>query len=101
MAASCTSASSAARWRRARLSVDATAALAIPGVVGMLHGRPMFRATICFGVVVMDEPFLADGEVLYSGQPVAVVAAESPAALGERRKAVGEWNAGGEPILAI
>ena len=43
----------------------------------------MCRGTIVFGLVVADEPFLADGELLYVGQPVAVVAATSPAALGE------------------
>ena len=40
--------------------------------------RPMCRGTTCSALVVADEPFLADGELLYLGQPVAVVAATSP-----------------------
>src|SRR6478672_4623457 len=53
------------------LSVDTSAALTIPGVVGCytvadVPGHNMF------GVVVRDEPFLADGELLYLGQPVAM-----------------------------
>ena len=82
------------------LSVDTSAALAIPGVVGCytvadVPGHNMF------GVVVMDEPFLADGEVLYLGQPVAVVAAESPAALEKGRKAVRVECRAAEPILDL
>ncbi len=37
-----------------------------------------------FGLVVADEPFLADGELLYFGQPVAVVAADESSSVGER-----------------
>ena len=80
--------------------MDASAALAIPGVVGCytvadVPGHNMF------GVVVMDEPFLADGEVLYLGQPVAVVAAESPDALEKGRKAVRVECRAAEPILDL
>src|SRR6185295_12601205 len=59
------------------LSVDTSAASAMPGVscyiAADVPGHNMF------GVIIMDEPFLAAGEVLYLGQPVAIVAAESPA----------------------
>ena len=41
-----------------------------------------------FGPVVQDEPFLADRELLYLGQPVVVVAAESPESLQAVRRAV-------------
>ena len=82
------------------LSVDTSAALAVPGVVGCytvadVPGHNMF------GVVVMDEPFLADGELLYLGQPVAVVAAESPAALEKARKAVRVEYRAAEPLLDL
>src|SRR4051794_18628064 len=82
------------------LNVDTSAALAIPGVVGCytvadVPGRNMF------GVVIIDEPFLADGEVLYLGQPVAVVAAETPAALEKGRKAVRVECRATEPILDL
>jgi xanthine dehydrogenase large subunit len=82
------------------LGVDTSAALAIPGVVGCytvadIPGRNLF------GVVVMDEPFLADGEVVYLGQPVAVVAADSPDALEKGRKAVRVECRAAEPILDL
>src|SRR5882672_11242660 len=79
------------------LGVDTSAATLIPGVVGCytvadVPGHNMF------GVVVRDEPFLADGEVLYLGQPVAIVAAESPEALEKGRKAVRVECQATEPI---
>src|SRR3954471_13885969 len=82
------------------LNVDTSAALAIPGVVGCytvadVPGRNMF------GVVIIDEPFLADGEVVYLGQPVAVVAAENPEALEKGRKAVRVECRATEPILEL
>src|SRR3954467_15873376 len=82
------------------LNVDTSAALAIPGVVGCytvadVPGRNMF------GVVIIDEPFLADGEVLYLDQPVAIVAAETPAALEKGCKAVRVECRAAEPILDL
>ena len=82
------------------LNVDASAALAVPGVVGCWtaadvpgHNR--------FGLVVADEPFLADGELLYVGQPVAGIAATSPMALAKGRKAVRIGCRAAEPILDL
>src|SRR5687767_2387176 len=69
------------------LTIDASEALALPGVVGCYTAADV-PGHKKFGVVVIDEPFLADGEVLYLGQPVAVVAAETPEALAAARKAV-------------
>ncbi len=79
-------------------SVDTSAALAIPGVVGCytvadVPGHNMF------GVVVVDEPFLADRALLYLGQPVAIVAAESPEALEKGRKAVRIDCHAAQPLL--
>ena len=48
------------------LSVDASAALAVPGVVGCYTAADVPGHNM-FGVVVADEPFLADGEALVSG----------------------------------
>ncbi len=80
--------------------IDTSAALAVPGVVGCYtaadvpgHNR--------FGLVVADEPFLADGDLLYVAQPVAVVAATSPAALEKGRKAVRIDYQCAEPILDL
>ncbi|MCI0331742.1 MAG: xanthine dehydrogenase molybdopterin binding subunit [Planctomycetes bacterium] len=82
------------------LSVDASAALLLPGVVGCFtvadvpgHNK--------FGIVAADEPFLADGEVLYLGQPVAAVAAEMPGALAAARKAVKVECRAAEPLLDL
>src|SRR4051812_49367312 len=80
------------------LSVDTSAALAIPGVVGCYTVADVPGHNL-FGVVVMDEPFLADDEVLYLGQPVAVVAADSLAALEKGRQAVRGDGPAAEPIL--
>jgi xanthine dehydrogenase large subunit len=82
------------------LNVDISEALSIPGVVGCytvadVPGHNMF------GVVVRDEPFLAEREVLYLGQPVAIVAAENPAALEKARKSVKVECRAAEPILEL
>jgi xanthine dehydrogenase large subunit len=82
------------------LGVDSSAALAVPGVVGCyivtdVPGRNLF------GVVAMDEPFLADGELLYLGQPVAVIAATSPDALETARKLVRVEYRATEPLLDL
>ena len=82
------------------LSVDTSPALAIPGVVGCYTVADVPGHNL-FGVVVIDEPFLADGEVLYLGQPVAIVAAESPEALEKGRKAVRVECRAAEPILNL
>ncbi|HEX3599765.1 MAG TPA: molybdopterin cofactor-binding domain-containing protein, partial [Lacipirellulaceae bacterium] len=54
-----------------------------------------------FGVIILDEPFLADKELLYLGQPVVVIAAESPTALEKARKAVHIDCRAGEPLLEL
>ncbi|HVT26514.1 MAG TPA: hypothetical protein VHE81_00715, partial [Lacipirellulaceae bacterium] len=82
------------------LGVDASAALAIPGVIGCYTVADVPGHNL-FGAVVADEPFLADGELLYLGQPVAIVAAESPAALERGRTAVRVHCRAAEPILEL
>ena len=69
------------------VSVDAEAALKIPGVVACYTAADI-RGHNEFGLIVADEPFLAETELLYLGQPVAVVAAETPEALAKGRQAV-------------
>src|SRR5690349_11373529 len=61
-------------------SVDVAAARAHSGVVAVLSACDL-PGDIRFGLVYRDEPILAEGEVLYVGQPVIVIAAESRAAL--------------------
>ena len=82
------------------LSIDATAALAIPGVIGCYTAADVPGHNL-FGVVVFDEPFLADGELLYLGQPVAIVAATNAAALEKARKAVRIEYEAAEPVLTV
>src|SRR3954468_11391945 len=69
------------------ISVDISAASAIPGVVGCYTAADVPGHNM-FGVIVLDEPFLADKELLYLGQPLVVIAAESQAALDKAKKAI-------------
>jgi xanthine dehydrogenase large subunit len=80
--------------------IDASAALAVPGVVACFTAADVPGHNL-FGLVVRDEPFLADRELLYMGQPVAVIAATSPAALAKGRKAVRIDCRAGEPLLDL
>jgi xanthine dehydrogenase large subunit len=82
------------------LGIDTSAALAVPGVVGCYAAADV-PGRNKFGVVVIDEPFLADGELLYLGQPVVVVAAESRAALEAARTAVQIQCRASEPLLDL
>ena len=82
------------------VSVDTSAASAVPGVVGCYTVADVPGHNL-FGVVVFDEPFLADRELLYVGQPVVVVAAESAAALEKACKAVRIEYCEKEPLLDL
>lgn len=82
------------------LRVDVDAARAVPGVAGCftaadVPGRNMF------GVITHDEPFLADGQLLYCGQPIVLIAAKNPAALEKARKLVRIEYRESTPILEI
>jgi CO/xanthine dehydrogenase Mo-binding subunit len=55
--------------------IDATNALAIPGVKAVLTGGDL--AGVKIGKKIVDMPLLADGVVRYIGEKVAVVAAET------------------------
>ena len=59
-------------------AIDLTAVCAAPGVVDVLTAADI-PGENNVGAVVHDEPLLAAGEVMYAGQPVFVVAAESRA----------------------
>jgi xanthine dehydrogenase large subunit len=82
------------------VGIDAIAALAVPGVVGCYTAADVPGHNL-FGLVVADEPFLADGDLLYVGQPVAVVAATSPAALAKGRVAVRVNCESTDPVLDV
>jgi CO/xanthine dehydrogenase Mo-binding subunit len=63
---------------RARIrSIDITAALAVPGVHAVLTADDV-PGRNAFGLDEADQPVLADDEVRYVGEAVAVVAADHP-----------------------
>jgi xanthine dehydrogenase large subunit len=63
----------------ALLSVDAAAALDAVGVVRIFTAADI-PGRNQIGGIIEDEPLLAEGELHFIGQPVAVVVAETPAA---------------------
>lgn len=65
------------------LSYDVSAALAAPGVVGVITGDDVPDGRM--GAFIKDEHALAKGKVLYLGEPVAALAAET---LAQARAAV-------------
>jgi len=80
--------------------IDLAAVRAVPGVVDLVTAADLPGARL-WGPIIKDEPILADGEVLYVGQPVVVIAAENQAALDEARRLVRIDIEATEPILTI
>jgi xanthine dehydrogenase large subunit len=60
--------------------VDASAARTVPGVVAVLTAADV-PGHNHFGLLAQDEAFLAERDLVYLGQPVAVIAAECREAL--------------------
>ena len=60
------------------VSVEASAAAALPGVVAVLTGTDLPPERSHFGPVVKDQPIVAVDRVRYAGEVVAAVAAEAP-----------------------
>ncbi|HEY5901566.1 MAG TPA: molybdopterin cofactor-binding domain-containing protein, partial [Anaerolineales bacterium] len=58
------------------LRVDASAALAVPGVMAVLTGADP-EASALYGAAIKDQPVLAVDRVRYAGEPLALIAAES------------------------
>jgi xanthine dehydrogenase large subunit len=81
-------------------SIDVSPALRIAGVVAAFTSADVSPHNI-WGPLFRDEPFLAEGKVLYVGQPVVVLAAETPEALAAARKAVTIEVIAEQPILKI
>ena len=81
-------------------SVDFSEAIEIDGVVAAFIAADVAPHNI-WGPLIRDEPFLADEKVLYVGQPVVVVAAETPEALAAARRAVKIEVTADQPILKI
>ncbi|MEM9883312.1 MAG: molybdopterin cofactor-binding domain-containing protein, partial [Planctomycetota bacterium] len=84
------------------LSIDATAALELPGVVGVYTHRDLPVGGVNhFGPIFHDEPFLAEDEAAYLGQPVACVAAESLDVARQAAALVKVEAEAAEPVLTI
>lgn len=81
-------------------SVDATAALEIPGVVACYTAADV-PGVNHFGLLAPDDLFLAEDEVTYLGQPVAVVAARTQAAMLRGIAAVQVECRPAKPILKL
>ena len=74
---------------RARIGeIDAGAALAMPGVVGVVTAADLPDPMPRFGPGEPDRPLIAVGETKYHGEPVAVVLAESLEAAREAARLV-------------
>jgi CO/xanthine dehydrogenase Mo-binding subunit len=61
------------------VSIDASAALARPGVVTVLTGADLADLDPWWGHAIKDRPIVAIDEVRFAGEPVAAVAAEDEA----------------------
>jgi len=64
-------------------NVDFSAALKLPGVVGIFCAKDLHHNR--WGTIFQDQPLLAEGVVQFVGEPILVIAAESRLAL-ERAK---------------
>ena len=81
-------------------SVDCEAAKKIEGVVAVFTHHDVGIHNI-FGPLFQDEPFLADDKVLYVGQPVVLIAAETQAAVDQAVAAVKIKVANTKPVLSV
>lgn len=62
------------------VSIDTSAAEAMPGVVCVLTGADLQDIGPYYGHAIKDRPIIAIDKVRFHGEPVAAVAAETPAA---------------------
>lgn len=81
-------------------ALDLDAARKIPGVVG-IYTADDIPGDKHFGPLFKDEPVLADGELLYVGQPVVVIAAETREALRGAKKSIKISATAIDSILSI
>jgi len=82
------------------LGIDATAALALPGVAAVLNAADI-PGVNDIGPILKDEPCLAEGIAAYAGQAVAIVAAETLAIARQAAKRVAVEYATLPPVLTI
>ena len=82
------------------VSLDTSAAEKLPGVVAIVTAADVQGENVV-GSVFRDEPILAEKQVLYVGQPVVLIAAESREALRRAKPLVKIEIAPTEPVLTI
>ncbi len=82
------------------ISVDFSEALEIEGVAAVFTSEDVGNQNL-WGPLCRDEPFLAEDRLLYVGQPVVIVAAETQAALDRARRAVKIECVAETPILDL
>ena len=80
-------------------SVDLSAAAAIPGVAGLFIAKDL-HANL-FGPVIEDELLLAEDRVVFMGQPIVVIAAETKEAAKLARRSIVVEIEELPPILSI
>ncbi|MEM8680481.1 MAG: xanthine dehydrogenase molybdopterin binding subunit [Planctomycetota bacterium] len=80
--------------------LDLEPARAIDGVVDLFTAADV-PGERNFGLGLKDEPFLASDELLYLGQPMAVIAAENAEALAAARAAIEVETETTDPILTV
>ncbi|MDF2114297.1 xanthine dehydrogenase family protein molybdopterin-binding subunit [Roseiarcaceae bacterium H3SJ34-1] len=59
------------------VSIDASKALAVPGVVGVVSGEDLSGLDHTYGMFIRDQPVIAVDKVRFAGEPMAAVAAET------------------------
>lgn len=82
------------------LSIDASAALAHPGVLAV-YTRQDLPGHNLWGAIIPDEPLLVEKELRYVGQPIAIIAAETREVARTARKLVKLEYTEEEPVLSI
>lgn len=80
-------------------SIDLSVAAAIPGVAGLFTAKDLHSNL--FGPVIQDELLLAEDHVVFMGQPVVVIAAETKEAAKQARRALVVEIEELPPILTI
>ncbi len=68
------------------LTIDAAAALALPGVVAMFTAKDLHQKN--WGTIVQDQPLLVDKIISHKDEPICILAAESRSALEQARRLV-------------
>ncbi len=82
------------------LSLDVSDALKLPGVVAIYTWRDVPGCNL-FGAIFHDEHFLAEDKVTFQGEPIAVIAAESRAAIEAAKRAIRLEIRAEKPVVTI